>query len=108
MSTAPTPPQTYQEFVKRYPKIGQAWESLAEAGKEGPLAEKTARLVKLAVAVGALRQGAIHSSVRKALALGIPRAEIEQVIALAASTLGLPATVAVFSWVQDVLAETTA
>ncbi len=43
MSTAPTPPQTYQEFVKRYPKIGQAWESLAEAGKEGPLGVREMR-----------------------------------------------------------------
>ncbi len=103
MSTTPKPPETYQAFVKRYPKIGQAWEMIAEAGKQGPLDEKAARLVKLAVAVGALREGAIHANVRKALAQGISRQEVEQVIALAAGTLGLPATVAVFSWVQDVL-----
>ena len=30
---------------------------------------------------------------------------IEQVVALAAGTLGLPSTVAVFSWVHDVLDE---
>jgi 4-carboxymuconolactone decarboxylase len=58
-------------------------------------------LVKLAIAIGALREGAVHASVRKALAMGITREEIEQVIALAAGTLGLPATVAVFSWVED-------
>ncbi len=105
MSTAPIPPETYQAFVQRYPKIGQAWERLAEAGREGPLDAKTVRLVKLAVALGALREGAVHANVRKALAQGISREEVEQVIALAAGTLGLPATVAVYSWVQDHLAQ---
>jgi alkylhydroperoxidase/carboxymuconolactone decarboxylase family protein YurZ len=102
MAAAPIPPKTYQEFVQRYPQIGQAWEAIAEAGQKGPLDAKTTRLIKLAVAIGALRQGAVHSGVRKALALGISREEIEQVIALAAGSLGLPATVAVFSWAQDV------
>jgi alkylhydroperoxidase/carboxymuconolactone decarboxylase family protein YurZ len=90
--------------VKRYPRIAEAWEAIAEEGKEGTLDEKTVRLVKLAVAVGALRQGAVHASVRKALAQGIPRRELEQVIALAAGTIGLPACVAVYSWAQDVIA----
>jgi alkylhydroperoxidase/carboxymuconolactone decarboxylase family protein YurZ len=101
MKANPKPPKAYETFVKRYPKIGQAWECIAKAGKEGPLDEKTIRLVKLAIAIGALREGAVHASVRKALSLGITREEIEQVIALAAGTLGLPATVAVFSWVED-------
>jgi 4-carboxymuconolactone decarboxylase len=95
------PPEAYEAFVKRYPQIGQAWECIAEAGREGPLDEKTMRLVKLAIAIGALREGAVHANVRKALSMGITREEIEQVIALAGGTLGLPATVAVFSWVQD-------
>jgi alkylhydroperoxidase/carboxymuconolactone decarboxylase family protein YurZ len=104
MGSVPIPPKTYQDFVQRYPEIGQAWETIAQAGQKGPLDARTARLLKLAVAIGALRQGAVHSSVRKALAQGIRREEIEQVIALAAGSLGLPATVAVYSWVQDVLA----
>jgi alkylhydroperoxidase/carboxymuconolactone decarboxylase family protein YurZ len=103
MEPGPKPPETYQAFVKRYPKVGQAWGLIAEAGREGPLDPKTARLVKLGVALGALREGAVHAGVRKALAQGISREEIEQVIALAAGILGLPATVAVYSWVQDVL-----
>lgn len=67
--------------------------------------EKTQRLVKLGVAIGALRQGAVHSGVRKALALGITREELEQAVALAAGTLGMPSTVAAFCWVQDELPE---
>jgi 4-carboxymuconolactone decarboxylase len=103
MRGTPKPPETYEAFVRRYPRIGRAWEELAEAGKDGPLDVRTARLVKLALAIGALREGAVHANVRKALAAGIPAAEIEQVVALAAGTLGLPATVAIFSWVRDAL-----
>ena len=101
MKTDPQPPKAYEDFVKRYPKLGQAWEAIHEAGDEGPLDEKTARLVKLGIAIGAMREGAIHSSVRKAMAMGVTKTEIEQVIALAAGTLGLPSTVAVFTWVAS-------
>jgi alkylhydroperoxidase/carboxymuconolactone decarboxylase family protein YurZ len=97
------PPATYQEFVARYPKLGEAWDLVAEAGKEGPLDEKTARLVKLGIAVGAMRQGAVHSGVRKALSMGISSEEIGQVVSLAAGTLGFPSCVAIFSWVNDIL-----
>ena len=98
-NAAPKPPKAYQQFVKRYPKLDQAWEAIHDAGRQGPLDEKTARLVKLGIAIGAMREGAVHSSVRKALAMGIPKREIEQVVALAAGTLGLPSTVAVYTWV---------
>ena len=46
-------------------------------------------MVKLGIAIGAMREGAVHSSVRKALASGITKKEVDQVIALAAGTLGL-------------------
>jgi 4-carboxymuconolactone decarboxylase len=101
------PPKTYEAFVKRFPKIAAAWEELAGAGRQGPLQgplnEQSVRLVKLALSVGALREGAVHANVRKALAGGFTAAEVEQVIALAAGTIGLPATVAVYSWVEDLL-----
>ncbi|MDP6579403.1 MAG: carboxymuconolactone decarboxylase family protein [Vicinamibacterales bacterium] len=103
MESAPEPPKAYQSFVKRFPKLGRAWELSAEAGQEGPLDEKTIRLVKLAIAIGALREGAVHSNVRKALSAGVSPEEIEQVAALGAGTLGFPSTVAVFCWTQDVI-----
>lgn len=96
-------PEMYESFTRRYPKLKAAWEKIAEAGKEGPLDEKTIRLVKLAVAIGSLKEGAVHASIRKAAALNIPREEIEQVICLAAGTIGLPSTVAVYSWAKDLL-----
>jgi alkylhydroperoxidase/carboxymuconolactone decarboxylase family protein YurZ len=103
--SASKPPKTYQQFVGRYPKLGQAWELIGESGKEGPLDERTCRLVKLGIAIGALREGAVHSSVRKALDLDISAEELGQIVSLAAGTLGLPATVAAFTWVCDVLDE---
>jgi alkylhydroperoxidase/carboxymuconolactone decarboxylase family protein YurZ len=95
----PKPPRAYEAFVERYPKLGQAWEAVHEAGRDGPIDARTARLVKLGIAIGAMREGAIHSSVRKALAEGITITEIEQIVALAAGTLGLPSTVAVYTWI---------
>jgi len=103
VSSMPPPPKTYQRFSKRYPLLEEAWESMGKAGQEGPLNERTARLVKLGVAIGAMREGAVHASVRKAKAMEIPEEEIEQVIALAASLLGMPSTVAAFTWVRDIL-----
>jgi alkylhydroperoxidase/carboxymuconolactone decarboxylase family protein YurZ len=104
MATLPKPPKTYTQFIRRFPDLGKAWESINEAGQSGPLDERTQRLVKLAVAIGAMREGAVHSSVRKALALGITAEELDQVVALAAGALSMPATVAVWTWVEDVVA----
>lgn len=105
MSKLPKPPKAYEDFRARYPGLGEAWDKIHDAGSVGPLDEETVRLVKFAVSVGALREGAIRSSVRKARALGISEESLRQVVALAASTLGMPATVAVDSWVSAALAK---
>lgn len=103
MSDLPKPPQTYEEFTGRFPGLKDAWDAIGRAGEQGPLDAKTQRLVKLAVAIGAQREGAAHSSVRKGLARGVTREEMEQVVALAAGTVGLPAAVAAFTWIRDIL-----
>ena len=97
-------PKTYHEFKARFPKLAEAWDLTREGSESGPLDEKTRMLVKLAVSLGAMREGAVHSAVRKAVQAGIDPAAIEQTVALAASTIGFPATVAVWTWVRDVLA----
>ena len=97
------PPQTYLDFIQTYPDLKAAWDSIHAAGREGPLDARTARLIKLGIAMGAMREGAVHSGVRKALKLGITEAELQQVVALCAATLGMPSTVANFSWVRDVV-----
>ena len=103
MAELPEPPAAFREFITRYPDLGHAWELMGQAGKDGPLDDTTARLIKLGIAIGAMREGAVHSGVRKAVALGIEPAAIEQVVALAAGTIGLPSAVAIFSWVRDVI-----
>jgi 4-carboxymuconolactone decarboxylase len=103
MGTSPKPPETYESFIQRFPLLKEAWEKIAEAGRDGPLDEKVIRLIKLGIAIGAIKEGAVHSSARKALASDISLKEIEQVISLAAGTIGLPSTVAVYSWIQDVI-----
>ena len=97
-------PRSYRRFVERYPKLGEAWDAMRAAEESaGPLDDRTRRLLKLAVAVGACREGSVHSAARKAVGAGIAAEELEQVVALAASTIGMPATVAAHGWLRDVL-----
>ena len=95
------PPSLHREFVRRFPRLGQAWDLVNEEGAAGSLDVRTQRLVKLAIAVGAMREGAVHAGVRKARDAGATSEEMEQVVVLAASTIGFPACVAAWSWVRD-------
>ncbi len=99
----PDPPSTHGDFTSRFPHLADAWSAIAEAGRQGPLDAKTRRLIKLAVAMGALREGAVHASVRKALGQGVTAEELYQVVALSASTLGLPSAVACYTWIKEVV-----
>jgi alkylhydroperoxidase/carboxymuconolactone decarboxylase family protein YurZ len=104
MTEQSKPPKSYNRFVARFPKLGEAWDRAREAERAGPADRKSRRLLKLAIAVGAMRQGAVTSSARKALDAGATEEEILQVVALGASTLGFPSAVAVASWIEPVLA----
>ncbi len=98
----PGAPRTFDEFSEKFPKIREAWDLLGDAGSEGPLDDKTARLVKLAINIGAMREGGVRSAVRKARQQGATDEEMRQVVALAASVIGMPSTVAVWTWIRDV------
>jgi alkylhydroperoxidase/carboxymuconolactone decarboxylase family protein YurZ len=55
-------PSGASEIAQAYPTIWAAYAALGKACSEaGPLEERTRRLVKLALAVGALSEGAVHS-----------------------------------------------
>lgn len=105
MTPLADPPKAYAAFIAQYPKLGEAWQLMREAGEAGPLDQRSMRLIKLAVAIGSMSEGAVHSAVRKALSTGATREEINQVVALAASNIGLPAAVAVSTWLQDCFEE---
>ncbi len=97
-------PEPFQRFRQEQPAVARAYDALGEAcAQAGPLDGRTRELVKLGLAVGARLEGAVHSHVRRALEAGASPAEIRHVIALAAPTLGFPTTVAVATWVDDVL-----
>ena len=97
-------PKAYQEFITRYPELGEAWQLMSRAGKGCEELElKTQLLMKLGIAVGAQRPGSVSSAVRKALDAGVSVNEIEQVVALAASTIGLPASVASYGWISEAI-----
>jgi 4-carboxymuconolactone decarboxylase len=95
------PPRTFDEFSEAFPKLREAWDLLGDAGKEGPLDAKTQRLIKLAVAIGAMREGAVHSAVRKGRPAGVTAEEMNQVVALASTIIGMPSAVAVWTWIRD-------
>ncbi len=97
------PPSFFEEVAKDYPEVFSAYEAFGDATSHaGPLDEKTVRLVKLALAAGAGLEGATHSHTRRALAAGATAAELEHVILLGMTTLGLPRTMAAMAWVRDV------
>ncbi len=87
-----------------FPNVWQCYQALGRACSEaGPLDSRTRRLLKLALALGAASEGAVHSHVRQALDDGISPQEIRHVALLAITTLGFPAAMAGFSWVNDIL-----
>lgn len=98
-------PQAHNQFLAEFPAIATAYEQLASAAHDnGPLDDKTRQLVKLALAIGLGHEGAVHAHTRRSLSLGISPAEIKQVVTLGVTTLGMPNTVAAFTWVNDILA----
>lgn len=93
------------EVAKAYPAVWEAYAGLGKACAEaGPLDHRTIRLVKLALAVGGLSEGAVHSHARRALDEGLAPAELEQVALLAIPTLGFPQGVKALTWIKDITA----
>ena len=96
-------PSVYVQFREWHPQVAEALDRLGAATEEGPLDERTQRLVKLGIAIGAESEGAVRSNVRKALASGVSRDEIYHVAILAITTAGFPASVAAMGWIHQVL-----
>lgn len=98
------PPSTYQKFKKKYPELVAAYETLGdECQKAGPLSVKERALAKLAIAVGAGLEGAVHSHTRRALDAGLAPDEIRHAVMLSLTTIGFPSMMRTLTWVEDVL-----
>jgi alkylhydroperoxidase/carboxymuconolactone decarboxylase family protein YurZ len=92
------------KIAKKYPSIWSAYEQLGEAcAKSGPLDARALRLVKLAIAIGAESEGAVHSHVRRGLDEGLSAEEMLHVSLLAIPSVGLAKAVAAMTWIEDIV-----
>jgi alkylhydroperoxidase/carboxymuconolactone decarboxylase family protein YurZ len=96
-------PAAAGQVAKAFPEVWRAYAALGEACAEaGPVAGESARLVKLALAIGAGSEGGVHSHCRRALEEGVAPEALKQVALLAIPTLGFPRAVAALTWIEDV------
>jgi alkylhydroperoxidase/carboxymuconolactone decarboxylase family protein YurZ len=103
-----TLPSVVDEFAKKHPAVWDAYNRLGDASSEaGPLETKTQRLVKLAIAIGAGHQGAVHSHARRGLKAGLTPEELSQVAMLGITTVGWPRAFAAHCWIQDMIEQGT-
>lgn len=99
-------PFSYQRFKQEYPEIEKEYDRLAKkCHQSGPLKEKTRRLIKLGIAIGANSEGAVKSHTRRALAIGITPKEIRHAVLLALTTIGFPKMISALNWVHEALEE---
>lgn len=92
------------DLADQHPDIWGAYSALGKAAAEaGPLTERERRLIKLALAIGAGSEGAVHSHTRRARSEGIEDAAVHQVAMLAIGPLGLPRAVAAKTWIEDIM-----
>jgi alkylhydroperoxidase/carboxymuconolactone decarboxylase family protein YurZ len=97
-------PGAYSRFRTAYPGAANAYDALAsESRLAAGFDEKSAALLKLALAVGARLEGAVHSHTRRAVAAGATAAEARGVALLAITTCGFPQAMAALTWVEDVV-----
>ena len=100
------PPRFYEEFLKKYPAVGSKYEELGNAIHElGPLNERERALVKLAISGSNLYQSAFKAHIRKALACGLTREEIEHVALMMLPTVGFPTMMACMGIIEEQMAK---
>ncbi len=97
-------PNFLENVIAEYPDVWKAYQDLGKASNNaGPLDDKTVRLIKLALAIGAKSEGSVHSHTRRALRQGITHEELQQVALLAVTSIGWSSSMAALSWIQDVI-----
>jgi len=97
-------PSVVEEFAEQRPAVWDAYNQLGRAISDaGPLDDKTRRLVKLAIAIGTGREGAVKAHTRRALRAGTSNEELEHVALLAITTAGWPAAFASLCWIRQAI-----
>ena len=103
MATKGTP-GTYRQLKLQHGAYMAAVEALGSAVRgAGPLDDKTMQLVQLGAAAAIRSEGAVHSHVRRARALGVSALEIRHALISLTSTIGFPTVSAALSWADDVI-----
>jgi len=101
-------PSVVEEFAEQRPEVWEAYNRLGQAVSEaGPLDEKTRRLVKLAIALGSGREGAVKAHARRANRAGISHDELEHVALLGITTAGWPAAFASLCWIRQAIEDSS-
>jgi alkylhydroperoxidase/carboxymuconolactone decarboxylase family protein YurZ len=104
MSATDELPPFLQKVIRRYPDVWAKYEDLGRAvGEVEGLDERSRHLVKLALAVGAGSEGAVHSHARRCLKAGCRPEELFHVALLAITTLGWSGAMKTLSWIDDEL-----
>jgi 4-carboxymuconolactone decarboxylase len=99
---SPKPPKFYTSFMEKYPDVGRKYEELGDAIHHlGPLSERDRALVKLAISGSHLFHSAFKAHIRKAMASGVTREEIEHVALLMLPTVGFPTMMAALGIIED-------
>lgn len=94
-------------FIQKHGSIYKAYEDYGNRLHEegGPLDEKTRWLVKIAVSASCQYEFALRTHIRKAIANGCSREEIEHAILLVAPTGGFPKMMEALLVLRDELGE---
>lgn len=102
----PKAPKFYRDFVKKYPDVAKGYEQMGDVvHQQGPLNERERALVKLAISGSNLLQSAFKSHIRKAIAAGISREEIEHIALLMLPTVGFPTMMALMGIIDEQFAK---
>lgn len=98
-------PEFLQKVIDKYPKVWDSFDAMGNTISDlpGGIDKKTQHLVKLGIAIGAGREGAVHSHVRRAKKAGFTNEQIYHAALLSITTNGWPGAVMTLSWIDDVL-----
>ena len=91
------------DLAEEHPDIWKAYSALGKATADcGPLTDREKRLVKLALAIGAGSEGAVHSHTRRTKSDGIEKTALRQAAMLSLGPLGQPRAVACKTGIEDI------
>lgn len=84
--------EQFNYFKKNHKEIYDAYSEYGRLihEKGGPLDEKTRALIKIVASSVSQHNYALHTHIKKALALGMEKEEIEHALLLTAPTVGFP------------------